>query len=285
MTLHPKSPKVAVITGASGGFGLITALELARAGFRVIATMRNLKKRLALDEAVALENLAAAIEVRHLDVTAFDTHTPFFDSVVGEFGSLDVLVNNAGFSMAGFAEDVSLAELREQFETNFFGAVSLSKAALPQMRLQGSGHVIQVSSVTGRYANACVSSYSASKFALEGWSEALRLEMNPLGIRIVLVEPGAFATDIWEKNVRVGQAAFNVHSPNKERSLRFRDYVRDQVAKRDPREVARLIAALAQDPYPNLRYLVGQDAKTFRILDSLVPWKIWEHMVEKRIGL
>ena len=114
MTLHPKSPKVAVITGASGGFGLITALELARAGFRVIATMRNLKKRLALDEAVALENLAAAIEVRHLDVTAFDTHTPFFDSVVGEFGSLDVLVNNAGFSMAGFAEDVSLAELREQ---------------------------------------------------------------------------------------------------------------------------------------------------------------------------
>jgi NAD(P)-dependent dehydrogenase (short-subunit alcohol dehydrogenase family) len=285
MTVHPMTRKVAVVTGASGGFGLITSLELARAGFRVIATMRNLKKRTALDEAVAGENLAAAIEVRHLDVTAFDTHAPFFEAVVGEFGTLDVLVNNAGFSMAGFAEDVSLQELREQFETNFFGAVSMTKAALPHMRRQRSGHVIQLSSVSGRYANAAVSSYTASKFALEGWSEALRLEMNPLGIRIVLVEPGAFATDIWEKNVRVGRAAFNSDSPNKERSLRFRDYVRDRVPKRDPREVAQLVAALAQDPYPNLRYLVGQDAKTLRILDSLVPWKIWERIVEKRLGL
>jgi NAD(P)-dependent dehydrogenase (short-subunit alcohol dehydrogenase family) len=285
LPLHPRTQKVAVITGASGGFGLLTSLELGRAGFHVIATMRNLKKRAALDEAVARENLAPAIEVRPLDVTAFDTHAPFLDAVIREFGSLDVLVNNAGFSMAGFAEDVSLDELREQFETNFFGVVSLTKAALPQMRRQRSGHVIQLSSITGRYANAAVSSYSASKFALEGWSEALRLEMNPLGIHIVLVEPGAFATDIWEKNVRVGKAAFNPDSPNKERSLRFRNYVRGQVAKRDPLEVARLIADIARDPNPNLRYLVGMDARIFSLIDSLVPWKIWERLVEKRLGL
>ena len=277
--------KVAVITGASTGFGLFTSLELARAGFHVIATMRNLGKRAALDEAAARENFVSAIEIRHLDVTDFDTHSPFLDSVVRDFGSLDVLVNNAGFSMAGFAEDVSLDELREQFETNFFGVVSMSKAALPQMRRQRSGHVIQVSSVTGRFANACVSSYSASKFALEGWSEALRLEMNPLGIRIVLVEPGAYATDIWEKNVRIGKSAFSDSSPNKQRSLRFRDYVRAHVAKRDPREVARLIAGIAQDPHPNLRYLVGKDARTLRILGYLLPWKRWERLVEKRLGL
>jgi NAD(P)-dependent dehydrogenase (short-subunit alcohol dehydrogenase family) len=279
------SQKVAVITGASSGFGLFTSLELARAGFRVVASMRNLGKRTALDEAVARENLALVIEIRQLDVTAFDTHSRFIDSVVHDFGSLDVLVNNAGFSMAGFAEDVSLDELREQFETNFYGAVSMTKAALPQMRRQGSGHIIQVSSVSGRRANACVSSYAASKFALEGWSESLRLEMNPLGIRIVLVEPGAYDTDIWEKNVRLGKAAFNDSSLNKERSQRIRDYVRNHVEKRDPSEVARLIASIALEPYPNLRYPIGQGAMSGRTLGSLLPWKLWERMVQKRLGL
>ncbi len=279
------SSKVAVVTGASSGFGLFASLELARAGFRVVASMRNLGKRTALDEAAARENLAPAIEVRQLDVTAFDTHSQFLDAVVRDFGSLDVLVNNAGFSMAGFAEDFSLAELREQFETNFFGAVSMAKAALPQMRRQRSGHVIQVSSVGGRHANACVSSYSASKFALEGWSEALRLEMNPLGIRIVLVEPGAYATDIWEKNIRVAGAAISDTSPNQQRTLRIRDYIRDHVEKRDPREVARLIANIALDPYPNLRYPIGQGAITGRTIGALLPWKLWERMVQKRLGL
>jgi NAD(P)-dependent dehydrogenase (short-subunit alcohol dehydrogenase family) len=247
--------------------------------------MRNLAKRAALDEAVARENLASVVEVRELDVTAFDTHASFVDAVVRDLGSLDVLVNNAGFSMAGFAEDVSLEELREQLETNFFGAVSMTKAALPQMRRQKSGHVIQMSSVGGRYANPCVSSYAASKFALEGWTEALRLEMNPLGIRIVLVEPGAYDTNIWEKNVRVGKQAFTDASPNKERSLRFRDYVRNKIEKRNPHEVARLVASIARDPYPNLRYLVGKDAKRFRILSFLLPWKRWERIVEKQLGL
>lgn len=277
--------KVAVITGASSGFGLATAVELARAGFRVVASMRNLARRAALDEAIATAKLASPIEVRELDVTAFGTHAAFAEEVVRDFGSLDVLVNNAGFSMAGFAEDVSLSELREQMETNFFGAVSMTKAVLPHMRRQRTGHVVMISSIAGRCANPGLSSYAASKFALEGWTEALRLEMNPLGIRIVLVEPGAYDTNIWEKNVKVARKAFEKDSPNHEFSLRFRDYVRTAVKKRDPREVAQLLVRVVQDPYPKLRYLIGPDAKVSLWAHRLIPWRRLERIVQKRVGM
>lgn len=277
--------KIAVITGCSSGFGLLSALELAQNGFRVVATMRNLGKRGRLDEAAAREGVADQIDVRPLDVTKFDSHPSFFTEIASEFGRVDCLVNNAGFSLAGFAEDVTLEELREQFETNFFGAVSVTKAALPYMRRQRSGHIIQITSIAGRSAHPGISSYSASKFALEGWTEALRLEMNPLGIRVVLVEPGSFATDIWEANVRIAAQAFDTNSPNHERSLRFRDYVQKKVVKRDARIVARTIAKIANDPEPRLRYLVGPDAKLFRWMTHLVPWKSYEKTVAKTVGI
>lgn len=275
--------KVAIVTGASSGFGLLTSLELARRGFHVIATLRNLAKRERLDRAIA--ECGNPIEVRRLDVTEFAGHEQFVADVVRDHGRIDVLINNAGFSMAGFAEDVSLDELREQFETNFFGAVSMTRAVLPQMRAQASGHIIQVTSIAGRMAHPGISSYSASKFALEGWSEALRLEMNPLGIRVVLVEPGSFETDIWEKNVKVAQRTLDKNSPNHERSLRFRDHVQQQVVKRDAREVARLIAAVASEPNPHLRYVVGRDAKLFTWVQRLVPWKSYERIVARKVGL
>jgi NAD(P)-dependent dehydrogenase (short-subunit alcohol dehydrogenase family) len=279
------SQKVAVITGASSGFGLVSSIEMARAGFRVVASMRNLAKRAALDEAAARAGVASSIDVRQLDVTAFETHAAFMDAIARDLGSVDVLVNNAGFSMAGFAEDVSLEELRSQLETNFFGAVSMTKAALPHMRRQGAGHVIMLSSIAGRCANPGLSSYSASKFALEGWSESLRLEMNPLGIRVVLVEPGAFETDIWEKNVKVGRRAFDSDSPNHERSLKFRNHVRKGIKKRDPREVAELIVRIAKDPYPRLRYMIGPDAEAHKWAQRVIPWKRFERLVQKRLGM
>src|ERR1700758_1578844 len=211
--------KIAVITGTSSGFGVLTSVELAKAGFRVVATMRDLGRRQRLDQAVSTAGVGAKIDVRELDVTKFETMPSFVHGAVRDYGRIDVLVNNAGFPVAGFAEDIKLEELRQQFETNFFGAVALTKAVLPTMRQQRSGHIIQLSSIGGLQGAVTVSSYSASKHALEGWSESLRLELNPLGIKVVLVEPGAFQTDIWTRSAVMGKEATTPTSPNLEREF------------------------------------------------------------------
>ncbi len=275
--------KIALVTGASSGFGLLTSIELAKAGFRVVATMRDLRRRERLDQAVAAAGVAAkvdvrALDVRALDVTKFDTIPGFVERVVADYGRLDVLVNNAGFAVAGFAEDIKLDELRLQFETNFFGAVAMTKAALPVMRRQRSGHIIQVSSIVGLQGAVTVSSYSASKHALEGWSESLRLEVRSLGIQVVLVEPGSFQTDIWTRGAVMGEQATKPNSPNIQRSLRMRSVI-EKLPKADPIVVARLIAAIALNPHPKLRYLAGRDAKIQLAMKRILPWKWYEKVI------
>jgi len=275
--------KIALVTGASSGFGLLTSIELAKAGFRVVATMRDLGRRERLDQAVAAAGVATQvvagkIEVRALDVTKFDTIQGFVDGVVGDYGRLDILVNNAGFAVAGFAEDIKLDELRLQFETNFFGAVAMTKAALPTMRQQRSGHIIQVSSISGLHGSVTVSSYSASKHALEGWSESLRMEVNALGIKVVLVEPGAFQTDIWTRGAVMGEQATKQTSLNLARSQRMRSVI-EKLPKADPIVVARLIVAIAQNPNPKLRYLAGRDAKIQLAMKRILPWKWHEKVI------
>ncbi len=270
--------KIALVTGASSGFGLLTSIELAKAGFRVVASMRDLGRRERLDQAIAAAGVGARVDVRALDVTTFDTIPGFFAGVLRDYGRLDVLVNNAGFAVAGFAEDIKLNELRMQFETNFFGAVAMTKAALPIMRQQHSGHIIQVSSISGLHGSATVSSYSASKHALEGWSESLRLELNALGIKVVLVEPGAFQTDIWTRGAVMGEEATKQTSPNIQRSQRMRERVQ-KLPKADPIAVARAIVEIAQDPNPRLRYLVGRDAKIQLALKRILPWRWHEKVV------
>jgi NAD(P)-dependent dehydrogenase (short-subunit alcohol dehydrogenase family) len=270
--------KIAVITGSSSGFGLLTSIELANAGFRVVATMRDLGRRERLDQAAAAAGVAGHIDIRALDVTNFEALPPFVDAVVRDHGRLDVLVNNAGFAVAGFAEDIKLEELRRQFETNFFGAVAMTKAALPTMRRQHSGHIIMVSSIGGLLGSVSVSSYSASKHALEGWSESLRMEVNALGIKVVLVEPGAYLTDIWTRGAVMGEKATQETSPNIQRILRMRDRIQ-ALPKRDPIEVARLTASIAQDPNPKLRYLVGRDAKIQLAMKRILPWRRFEKVI------
>src|ERR1051325_9386967 len=206
--------KIAVITGSSSGFGLLTSVELAKAGFRVVSSMRNLAKRDALDRAAQIAGMSERIDVRELDVTHFAAIPEFVAAVLRDYQRIDVLVNNAGFAVGGFAEDIQLEELRLQFETNFFGAVAMTKAVLPLMRQQQSGHIIQISSIGGLQGAISVSSYCASKHALEGWSESLRLEVNPLGIKVVLVEPGAFDTGVWTSGAIMGQEAKKNSSPN-----------------------------------------------------------------------
>ena len=205
-------------------------------------------------------------------MTDFHAIPAVVEQVVRDYGRIDVLVNNAGFAVAGFAEDMKLDEIRLQFETNFFGQVALTQAVLPTMRRQRSGHIIMVSSISGLHGALSISSYSASKFALEGWSESLRLEMNALGIKVVLVEPGSFQTDIWTRNVLIGQNTLDGNSPNRARGEKMKGVIQ-KIRKRDPVEVARLIARIAQDPDPRLRYLVGPDAHIQLWLKRVLPWK------------
>jgi NAD(P)-dependent dehydrogenase (short-subunit alcohol dehydrogenase family) len=270
--------KIALVTGSSSGIGLLTTIELARAGFRVVASMRDPGRRKRLDETAAAAGVATRMDVRRLDITERDNISSFIGQLDREYGRLDVLINNAGYAVAGFAEDLLLEELRQQFETNFFGQVAVTKAVLPIMRRQHAGHIIMVSSIGGRISAPVIGAYDSSKFALEGWSESLRIETRSLGIRVVLVEPGSYQTDIWERNVRVGSVALDRSSPNHERAGRFSEMVK-KVHKADPLPVARFIARIAQTPNPRLRYRVGIDAHLQFWLHTLLPWKIYEKLV------
>jgi NAD(P)-dependent dehydrogenase (short-subunit alcohol dehydrogenase family) len=274
--------KIAVVTGSSSGIGLLTAIELAANGYRVVATMRDLGRSGRLEEAAQKAGVLQRLDMRQLNVTDFAALGGVVDGIVRDHGRIDVLVNNAGFSSAGFVEDTQLSELRHQMETNFFGAVAMTKAVLPVMRQQRSGHILQITSVSGRAPAPMLSSYSASKFALEGWSEALRIEVHSLGIRVVLIEPGAYETDIWERNMVISKDALDPNSPNKERSRRFAGFIKGRASKRrDAREVAQVIVRAAKDPNPKLRYLVGPDAKMQVWFRRLTPWRAYERIMAK----
>ena len=278
--------RVAVITGSSSGFGLLTAVELAKRGYRVVASMRELGRRGRLDEVAKTANVAERIEVRCLDITNGELVNAVMSDIVRDYGRIDLLVNNAGFALAGFAEDITLSELREQFETNFFGHVAVTKAVIPTMRAQSSGHIVMVTSIAGRTAHPTLSSYSSSKYALEGWTESLRMELRSVGIHVVLVEPGAYETDIWTRNAKIGRRAFDGTSPNAERGRRFRDYVQSGgIKKADPQEVARLIADVAEDNKPRLRYLAGTDARVQLMLKTAMPWRWYERVITKAIKI
>ncbi len=233
--------KIAVVTGSSSGIGLLTAIELAANGYTVVATMRDLTRSGRLEEAAQKSGVRDRLDLRQLDVTQFDTLPGAVEGIVHDQGRIDVLVNNAGFSVAGFIEDLSVDEIRTQFETNFFGAVAMSKAVLPTMRRQKSGHIIQISSVGGLVAFPLLGAYNASKWALEAISESLRIETQSLGIRVVLIEPGSYDTDIWTRNVIVAKAGLDESSPNKERSRRFTEFIKSRSQR--PRRRARSRAA------------------------------------------
>jgi NAD(P)-dependent dehydrogenase (short-subunit alcohol dehydrogenase family) len=278
------SEEIALVTGSSSGIGLLTAVELARAGFKVIASMRDLTRREALDQAASVAGVTAGLDIRLFDITHLAAAPAFVEGIVHDYGRLDVLVNNAGFAVAGFAEDLKLEEIRLQFETNFFGQVAMTKAVLPVMRRQRSGHIIMVSSIGGLAGAATISSYNASKHALEGWSESLRLEVNALGIKVVLVEPGSFQTDIWTRGAVMGENAVKETSPNYQRSLRMREAIQ-KIRKRDPVQVAQLIVRIAQDPKPRLRYVVGPDAHLQLWMKRLLPWKWHEKLLARAVKL
>jgi NAD(P)-dependent dehydrogenase (short-subunit alcohol dehydrogenase family) len=277
--------KTALITGASSGFGLLTSVTLARRGWRVLATMRDLGRRSLLEDTARAAGVFDRIEIHALDVTKSDQIAAVADLAAARREPLDALVNNAGFAVPGFAEDVTDAELREQFDTNFFGAAAMTRALLPQMRRQGFGHIVMLSSVGGRSTFPGISSYSASKFALEAWTETLRCEMKLSGIQVVLVEPGSFETDIWTRNAKISARMQDPNAPNAARVSRWREQLDRGNKKANPQIVADLIASILENPKPKLRYVVGRDAKIALTMRAILPWSAFENLIVKLAGL
>ncbi|MBP1990256.1 SDR family oxidoreductase [Paenibacillus eucommiae] len=285
MTLKPSHSthshiQTAIITGTSSGFGLLTAISMARSGYRVIATMRDLSKQGRLVKEAEEAGVWAQMECLELDVTDTAGINRTVADVIARFGTIDVLVNNAGFAVGGYTEEVSLEDWRIQMETNFFGVVSLSKAVLPYMREQGYGKIITVSSVSGRIALPGYGPYAASKFAIEGFSEALRLEMLPFGVHVVLVEPGSYRTDIWDKGFKTIKSPPD--SPYRSSMEAMLSLARKSAANAPhPRAVASLIAKIAKRQNPRLRYPIGQGSTFAMLAKAVLPWKLFESIITR----
>jgi NAD(P)-dependent dehydrogenase (short-subunit alcohol dehydrogenase family) len=277
--------RTALITGASSGFGLLTTITLAKRSWRVIATMRDLSRRERLEAAARKANVLDRIEFLALDVTNAAQIAELAAQIAARPAKLDALVNNAGFAMAGFAEDVSDEELRRQFETNFFGAATVTRAFLPQLRRQRSGHIVMLSSISGRMGFPGISSYAAAKYALEGWTESLRLEVAALGIRVALVEPGSFQTDIWTRNAVTAAGMLDANSPNAGRLARWRKNIENGKPKANPQIVANGIAAILENPHPPLRTVFGRDAKMALLLRRLLPSSLFERLLLRLSGM
>ena len=277
--------RTALITGASSGFGLLTSVTLAQRGWRVLATMRDPNRRDLLEAAARRAGVREHIEFHQLDVTKGEEIAALASLIDESKEPLHAIVNNAGFALPGFAEDVTDAELRRQLDTNFFGAVAVTRAFLPLLRRQRFGHVVMVTSVSGRMGFPGLSSYAASKFALEGWTETLRFEMKPLGIQVVLVEPGSFDTDIWNRNATPAAGLLDPASPNAARATRWRSMVENDIKRANPEVVVNTIAAILENPRPRLRYVIGKDARIGLTMRRLLPWSLFEGFIIKVSGM
>lgn len=272
---------IAIVTGSSSGFGLLTTLELAKSGFHVIATMRNPEKSSTLISEANQLHLQSNITIHQLDVTSQDSINQI-DKLMETFGRIDVLVNNAGYAAAGFIEELPMEEYRKQFETNVFGVMAVTKAVLPTMRKQRQGKIINLSSISGVVAFPGMSPYVASKHALEGWSECLRLEMKPFGVDVILVEPGSYKTNIWSTGKQITRTQLD--SPYHSLMEGMENYIQLGAEKfGDPREVAEIIANIAKMQKPSLRFPMGKGVKTTIFLKNLIPWSRWESILLNKL--
>jgi NAD(P)-dependent dehydrogenase (short-subunit alcohol dehydrogenase family) len=251
---------VVLITGCASGFGKLAALHFARQGDTVFATMRDPSRGEELAKTIEVEKLP--VEVLKLDVTDEASVNQAVRHAVDKAGRIDVLVNNAGIGHRGPIEETDDAEMKEVFEANFFGAMRVTRAVVPHMRAQGSGRIINVSSLAGVVTPPFDGVYSASKKALEAAAEALYYEASPFGIKVSIIEPGGFQTNI--ENTRRVSRRFTEGSPYLDRAQRFDEALQRLPAaavRDDASKVSELIYNVAQQEKPKLRYLVGQDAE------------------------
>ncbi|NDI35107.1 SDR family oxidoreductase [Chengkuizengella sediminis] len=268
------SYKVAIVTGASGGIGYLSVIELVKKGYQVVATVRSLEKENQLQKDLESQNIEHMVKIEQLDVTNEES-IQIFKEKLDQYESIDVLVNNAGNLVAGFAEEITMDDYRKQFETNVFGLIAVTKLVIPLMRKQESGKIINLSSLSGLMAFPSLSAYAASKHAVEGFSESLRLELKPFGVDVVIIEPGPFKTSMVD----------DMSDLDMENDSPYLEYKQNRITTYNsmdwgnPLEVAETIASIATSDEPDLRYIVGTGMKERYDAKRNSPWKDWEKMM------
>jgi NAD(P)-dependent dehydrogenase (short-subunit alcohol dehydrogenase family) len=266
--------QVWLITGSSRGLGRAFTEAALNAGHRVVAGARN-PEQLADLKSIHGENL----RVVALDVTSEEQARSAVDAAIASFGTLDVLVNNAGYGNVGPVEDTPLAEFRAQIETNLFGVIIMTKAVLPYFRERGTGRIVQVTSIGGRIGPVGRAPYAAAKFGVEGFSETLAKEVAPLGVKVTIIEPGGFRTDFAgsSTDLNPGRAEYDATVGA---TVRFqRDYNGKQPG--DPAKAAAVLLHIASLPDPPLRLLLGSDAYAGAeksALDKLESDRKWKEL-------
>jgi NAD(P)-dependent dehydrogenase (short-subunit alcohol dehydrogenase family) len=258
-----ESTRVAVVIGTSSGIGFETALTLARNGFQTYATMRDPEKGENIKSIATKENLP--IHIEQLDVTDNKSVTNAIQAIVSKANRTDVLVNNAGYALTGAFEETSMDEIKKQFETNFFGLMRTTQAVLPIMRKQKSGAIVNISSAAGRFGYPGCSAYVITKFAVKGLSESMAYELEPFGIKVILVEPGVIKTNIANGMV-VAKKSQNPNSPYSQimqkMSTSFEHMLEN--ASSSPDLVAKVVLQAVTSENPSLsRYLAGKDVESW----------------------
>jgi NAD(P)-dependent dehydrogenase (short-subunit alcohol dehydrogenase family) len=260
-----KSPRVWFITGSSTGFGYLLAKEALRRGERVIATARDASK---LDD--LFKQHPDTARTFALDVTQPAEIESVAKQAIAAFGHIDVLVNNAGYGVNGAIEEVSEEEFEPMFQTNIYGLIRTTRAFLPHFRQRRSGHIFNLSSIGGLIGGAGWGFYNVTKFAVEGFSEALAAELKPLGIHVTVVEPGPFRTDFLGRS---GKLAAKELPEYKDTAGKAREYLETQSGKQpgDPQKAVEAIITAADSPNPPLHLILGKIALT-RFRDKLAQW-------------
>ena len=255
--------RVVLITGASSGVGQSTARLLSQRGYQVLGTSRN----------PAVAEQIQGVEMLPLDVRSDDSARACLDAVTRGAGRLDILVNNAGYELAGALEESSVDEAKAQFETNFFGIVRMVKAVLPVVRRQRNGQIINISSLSGMIPIPFMGIYSASKFAVEGYTEALRHELKPFHIHVSLIEPG-FLHTAMASHRQVTTERIVEYEPWRQRSF---DAIRGHEERGPgPELVARTVLRIAASKAPRLRYFTGRQARVVTGLRRFLPERAFE---------
>ena len=264
--------KVVLITGASSGVGQSTARLLSQRGYKVIGTSRD----------PARAEILPTVEMLPLDVRADDSVRACVDAVFNRSGRLDVLINNAGYELAGALEELSSEEAKTQFETNFFGVVRMVNAVLPLMRQQKRGLIINIGSLSGLSAIPFLGIYSASKFALEGYTEALRQELKPFNIHVSMTEAGFLKTPMMN-NRQTGARRIAEYDPWRQRALNaIRTH---EESGPGPGLVAETLLKIISSHDPRLRYLIGPQAKSVARLRRFLPAAMFEQGVRRTFSL
>ena len=280
--MNVPSPSTVLITGASAGIGKATALYLARRGYHVAATSRKLSR---LDELMSVARSdSLSISAYQLDINEPASVADVVPEIIGQNGALYALINNAGYGLWGCLEDLTMEEVKAQFETNFFAVLRMSQAVLPGMRDRGSGIIVNVGSVLGCIGSPAVGAYSATKFALVGLTSVLRMELAQFGIRAVLIEPGLFRTNFHRDKV-IGERALDPESPYWSYVGRIRSNSGEyRLWGADPSKVAKTIGRVLSAKHPRPRYTVGIDARLGTLAVRLLPERFVQYMVQRFVA-